>query len=109
MVLKSLFLSQNDKIPQRLEAVPPQAPSTICLSCISLFSTGPKSDKFCSKNFTFGSSPLSLSRILVALLVVISAADRIFKQLNGLDTKQVKKHCRPYTSLFLDMNTKILK
>ena len=38
----------------------------VYLSCIGLFSTVPKFDNFCAKKKTFGTSPLSLSKILVA-------------------------------------------
>ena len=48
---------------------------TLCYtSCISLFDKGPKFDNFSAKKFTFGSSPLPLSKILVALLVAFIAA-----------------------------------
>ena len=48
------------------------------LSCNGLFSTGPKLDNFCVKTFTFGSSPLSLSKTLVVLLVAFAPADKFF-------------------------------
>ena len=48
------------------------------LSCNGLFSTGPKLDNFCVKTFTFGLSPHSLSKTLVALLVAFTPADKFF-------------------------------
>ena len=75
-------------------------------SCISLFSTGPKLD-FCSKKRYFLFTPLS--KILVARLVVFTAADRFFKRFYGPQTKRAKKCCRPNRSLFLDMNTEPFK
>ena len=61
------------------------------------------------KIFSFGSSSLPLSEILVALLVVFIAADRFFKRLFGPHAKRAKKRCRPYPSLFSDLNTKFSK
>ena len=100
VALKSLFCKIT-KIAKRLEALPPpQAPSVIRLSCISLLSTGPKLDSFVQKKFTFGSSLLIPNKILVVLLVAFTAADRFFKRLYGPDTKRAKKCSRPYTSFF---------
>ena len=45
----------------------------------------------CKNKFTFGSSPFSLSKILVALLVAFTPANRFFKRLCGQHTKQVNK------------------
>ena len=70
---------------------------------------GHKLDNFCAKKFTFGSNPLPLSKILVALLVAIAVADRFLRHLSGPDTKRSKKRYRPYTSRFLDINTNLLK
>ena len=61
------------------------------------------------KKFTFVSSPFPLSKILVALLVAFTAAERFFMQLYGLQTKRANKRCRAYTTLFSNMNTKLLK
>ena len=61
---------------------------------------------FVQKNFTFGLNPLPLSRILVALLVAFTAAERFFERLYGTH----KKRCRLSASLFFsDMNTKFFK
>ena len=101
------------------------ASSVIRLSCISLFSTWPELNNFCAKKFTFSSSLLSLSKILVACLIAFIPADRFFKRLYGLDhghqdnilsrwpwllsrlsrwpwldTKRANKRCRLYTALF---------
>ena len=65
------------KIAQRLEALPPPKPTQIRMSCINLFDTRPKLDNFSAKDFTFGLSPLPLSKILVAF----TTADRFFKRL----------------------------
>ena len=86
----------------------PQFPSVIRLSCISLFSTGPKLDNFCAKKFHFGLIHLPLSQILVALLVAFTAADRLFKQLYGPDTKRVETLPVLY-DFFSDINAKLLK
>ena len=86
-----------------------QASFVIRLSYINLFSTGPKLDYFLAKKMHWFKPPTSLSKILVALLVAFTAADRFFKRLYRPHTKRVKKRCRPYKSLFLDMNTKFLK
>ena len=51
----------------------PQAPFVICLSCIGLFGTEFKVDNFGVKKFTFGSSLLPLSKILVTLLVAFNS------------------------------------
>ena len=73
MALKSLFLLQNCK---NHPAAGGSAPFSTRLSSNGLFSTGPKLDNFCAKkHFTFGSSPLSLSKTLVALLVAFTPAD----------------------------------
>ena len=110
LALKLLFLPQNLKIhPEDGGFAPSQTISVIRWSFISLFNTGPNSDNFSANNFSFGSSPLPLNKILVALLVAFTAADRIFKRLNGPDRKRGKKRCRPYTSLFSNINTKLLK
>ena len=76
------------------------APSVIRLSCISLFSMGPKLDNFCTKKFSFGSSPLPLSKILAAPLVAFIAAYRFFKQLYRLDTKRAKNAAGLNVSFF---------
>ena len=83
----------------------------IRLSSISLFSTGTKLDSFCAKNKnkTFDSSPFPLSKILVALLIAFSAADKFFKRLYGPHTKRAKTRSRPYTSLFFKHECKIFK
>ena len=62
------------------------APFVTRLSCNGLFSTESKLDNFCSKTFTFGSSPLSFSKTLVALLVPFTPADIFFKRLYRLHT-----------------------
>ena len=78
------------------------------LSGIGLVITGPKLDNFCAKknNFWF---KLSFSKILVALLVAFTNADRFFKRLYGPQTKRANKHIRAYTALFSNMITKFLK
>ena len=53
MALKLVFLPQTHKnCPAAGGSVPP-GPSVIRLSCISLFSTGPKLENFCAKKFCF--------------------------------------------------------
>ena len=107
MTLKSLFFavkSENSLSDWRL------CPPVIRLGCIGLFSTGPKLNNFWEKNFAVGSRSLPHSKILVELLLVaFTAADRFFKRFFEPRTKRVEKHCRPYASLFSDMNTKFLK
>ena len=71
--------------------------------CRSLFSTGPKLENFCAKKFYFWFKPL------VALLVAFTAADKFFQRLHEADPKRTKKRCWPYTSLFSDLNTNLLK
>ena len=97
MALKSCFCRKITKITHRLESLPP---SVIRLSCISLFSTELKSANFLQKKVTFGSSYHLLSKILMALLVAFTAADRFFKRLYWPDMKRAKKRCGPYKSLF---------
>ena len=97
MALKFCCCRKITKITQRLQSLPP---SVIRLSCISLFSTELKSANFLQKKVTFGSSYHSLSKILVALLVAFTAADRFFKRLYWPDMKRAKKRCVPYKSLF---------
>ena len=81
MTLKLLFVAaKSQKLPRRWELCP-QVPFVTSLSCIGLFSTGPKLDKFCSKKFSLGASPFPLSKILVVLLVPFTVADRFLKQL----------------------------
>ena len=63
-------MAQNHQSHPAAGALPP-GPSVIRLSCIGLFSTGPKLDNFCTKKFTLGSNPLSLNKILAALLVAL--------------------------------------
>ena len=72
MALKSLFLPQNRK---NRPAAGGSAPSVTRLSCIGLFSTGSKLDNFCAKNIYFWSSPLSLNKTLVMLLLAFTPAD----------------------------------
>ena len=94
MALKLLFFCcKITKIDQRLGAPPPDprpqllhfymfsdyAPSVTRLSCISFFSTVPKSDKFWAKKSNFWLNPLS--KILVACLVAFTAVNRFFRQL----------------------------
>ena len=66
----AIFWHKITKVIQQLWALPP-GPSVIRLSCIGLFSTGPKLDNFCTKKITLGSNLLSLNKILVALLVAL--------------------------------------
>ena len=56
MALKLLSLPQNHKNRPAAGALRPSAlcETVIHLSYISLFSTGPKLENFCAKNFTFG-------------------------------------------------------
>ena len=49
------------------------------LSCIGLFCTRPKLDHFWAKKNFFWFKPLFLSKILIALLVVFTRPDRVFK------------------------------
>ena len=82
-------------------------PLVIRLSCISLFSMGPKLDNFWRKKIAFGSSSVPLNKILV--LLAFTTANRFFKRLYEPGSKRAKKRCRPYTSFFSDMNAKLLK
>ena len=66
----AIFWRKITKVIQQLGALPPN-PSVIRLSCIGLFSTGPKLDNFCTKKSTLDSNPLSLNKILAALLVAL--------------------------------------
>ena len=101
MTLKSLFFAVKS---QKLLSDRRLCPSVICLGCIGLFSTGPKLNNFWEKTFAVGSSSLPHSKILVELLLVtFTAADWFFKQFFEPRTKRVKKHCRPYASLFSDI------
>ena len=100
MALKLLFLSQNYKNRPAAGDSDPRPLFVTHLSGISLFSTGPKLENFWAKNFAFGSNPLPLSKIQVALLVAFTAADRFFERLCGPHTKGAKKRCGPYASLF---------
>ena len=78
MALKLPFLQQNRKNHMTAGgSVPPETR----LSGNGLFNTGPKLDNFCAKTFTFGSSPLSLCKTVVALLAAFTPANKIFKQL----------------------------
>ena len=71
----AIFDSKSQKSPSSLGL----CPSVTRLICNGLFSTGPKWDNFCAKTFTFGSSPLSLSKTLVALLVAFHSRRQIFQ------------------------------
>ena len=105
MALKSLFLPKNRK---NHPAAGGSASSVTRLSCIGLFSTGPKLDNFCAKKtYTVGSSPFSFSKTLVALLLAFTPADRFFKRLYGPLTKRANKSCWAYMYLFSKMNTKL--
>ena len=79
MVLKLLFFAAKLQKPPSGWGLCPQALSVIRLSCISLLSLEPKLDDICAKKFTFGSSPLSLSKILFALLVAFTPGDKIIQ------------------------------
>ena len=108
MTLKLLFVAaKSQKLPRRWELCP-QAPSVTSLSCIGLFSTGPKVDKFCAKKFTLGASPLPLSKFLVVLLVPFTAADRFFKQLHRPQKKQLINTARLIRLFFSNMHSKFL-
>ena len=99
----AIFAAKSLKSP----AAKGSAPSETRMSCNGLISTGPKLDNFCAKNISFGSSPLSLRKTLVALLVAFTLLDRFFKRLYGPHTKRANKRCRAYMSLFSKMNTKL--
>ena len=93
MALKSvLFYRKITNIAQRLGAPlsgPSQshylfrdyAPFVTRLSCISLFSTGPKSDNFWAKKTTTNFWFNPFSKILVACLVAITGVDKFFSWL----------------------------
>ena len=123
MVLKLLFfLLQNHKNCPAVggSAVPdpdPQSPpfyifsdyarSVTRLSCISFFSTGHKSDKFCAKkNKNFWFNPLS--KILVACLVAFTAVERFFRRLWAAEETSYKRNAAGLI-VFLDMNADFLK
>ena len=55
MALKLLFFAANSQISPSSRGFCTQVPFVIRLSCIGLFSTGPKLDNFCAKKFSFGS------------------------------------------------------
>ena len=61
MALKLLFFPAKSQKSPSGWGLYPQTPTVMRLSCISLFSTGPKLDNFCGKKFTLGLSPLPLS------------------------------------------------
>ena len=48
-------------------------------------------------------------KIMVALVIAITATDRFCERLYGPHKKRAKDCCRPYASLFSDLNTKFLK
>ena len=76
----------------------------IRLSCISLFSKEPKLDNFlCKKNVLLVHAPPR--KVLVALLVAFTTADRFFKRLYGPHTNEL----RNAASLFLRHECKISK
>ena len=79
------------------------------LSCISLFSMGPKLDNFCEKKFTFGSSFLPHSKILVALLIAFTATEGFCKRLYWQHPKRTKKRYWPHVSLFFRHEYEIFK
>ena len=56
-----------------------------------------------------GPNPTRKAQPYLQLWVAFAVADRVFKRLSGLDTKQLKKRYQPYTSRFLDMNAKLSK
>ena len=93
MALKLLFLPQNRK---NHPAAGGSAPFVTRLSSNGLFRTGPKLDNLVQKTFTFGLSPLSLTKTLVELLVAFTPADRLFKRLFGPHAKRANKRCRAY-------------
>ena len=88
MASKLRFLLQNNKIRPSAGGSVPQILFVIRLSCISLFSTGPKLYNFCAKEINFWFKPLPLSKIVVALLVAFTAADVDFSidYINGRHT-----------------------
>ena len=90
------------KIIQQLVALPPMWHARVATVCSAR-------DLFVRKTFPFGSSPLSLSKTLVALLIAFTLADRFFKRLLGPHTKPANKRCRAYTGMFifLKMNGKL--
>ena len=94
MALKLLFLPQNHKNR-------PAAGGFVI--------RGLNQTIFGQKILLLVKAPFPLCNILVALLVAFTAADRFFKRLYGPHTKRAKKRCRPYASLFSDVNTKLLK
>ena len=92
MMLNSCFLMQNH---QNFSAAGDSSPIPVFshyiftdyasyvtrLSCISLFSTGPKSANFCAKKILLLFLISSLSKILVACRVAFTVIDRFFKRL----------------------------
>ena len=97
MALKCYFCCKIAKITQQLGALPLLWHAWVATVC-----SARKLNQtiFVQKTFTFGSSPLSLSKTLVALLVAFAPTDRFFKRLYGPHTKQANKRCKAYMSLF---------
>ena len=75
MALKLLFFAAKSQKPLSGRGLCPQATSVIHLTCSGLFITGPKLDNICEKKNFWYNLPL-LSKILVALLLALTAAHR---------------------------------
>ena len=115
IALKSLFFEA--KITKNYPSARGSAPGPFCVTAelrrffeAKLVQQGAEIRQLlCKKKTTFGSSPLSVSKSLVALVIAITFAGRLFKRLHGPHTKQANKHCRTYTSLFSNINIEFLK
>ena len=113
------FYCKITKIAQRLGAPLPDprpqslhfyilsdyARSVTRLSCISFFSTGLNSHKFCAKNY-FWFNPLS--KILVACLEAFTAAYRFFRRLWAAEETRYVRNAAGLV-VFVDMNAEFLK
>ena len=98
IALKSLFLPKN---PKNHPAAGGSAPSVTRLSCIGLYSMGPKLDNFCAKNIYLWFKPPSLlTKNPCCAFGCLPATDRFFKRLYGPPTKRANKRCRVFTSFF---------
>ena len=98
MALKLLFLPQNHRAAG--------GSALLWHAWVASVSSARDQNKthFVQKTFIFGSSPLTLNKTLVALLVAFTSADRFFKRLNGPNTKRANKRCRANTLLISNMN-----
>ena len=109
MAVKFLFLPQNYKNHPAAGGYAPGPPLWYVWVAFVCSAQGLTYTTFVQEKFTFGICTLPRSKILVALLVTFTAADKFFKWLHGPHTKRANKRCWAYSSIFSNKTSKFWK